>query len=117
MHIIEHEAWGTLQEVALRQASAVDFETTIREMEDLGKFRRFMRQMMRMRLHRSAYESHFGTAAERFVEACRAIVNDTSSPRLASIIKRLYEGSALESELEPNSHKAGEHQKPKENTG
>jgi hypothetical protein len=108
MHIIENSGWGTLQEVALRQATAADFETVIREMEDLDKLRRFMRQMIKMRLQRATYDAHFGTATERFVEACRAIANDAASPRLASLVRQLFDGIPLASELAPQSHAAGQ---------
>lgn len=104
MHIIEYSGWGTLQEAALRQATAADFEAAIREMEDLDKLRRFMRQMINMRIQRVTYDPHFGTATERFVEACRAIANDAASPRLACLVKRLFGGTSLASELAPQSN-------------
>ena len=100
-HIIENNGWGTLQEVTMRQATAGDFETAIREMEDLDKLRRFMRRMIEMRLQKGTYDSHFGSSTERFVEACRIIASDTTSPRLAELVKRLFEGTALASELIP----------------
>ena len=103
MYVIKHSAWGTLQEVALKQATAADFEAAIREMEDLDKLRLFMRQMINMRIQRATYDPHFGTATERFVEACRAIANDAESPRLASLVKRLFGGTSLASELTPQS--------------
>lgn len=99
MDIIENSGWGTLQEVAMRRATAADFEAAIRGMEDLDKLRRFMRRMIEMRLQRKMYDTHFGTATERFVEACRNISNDAASPRLAGLIKRLLEGTALALEL------------------
>jgi len=108
MHVIENSGWGTLQEVALRQATAADFEAAIREMQDLDKLRRFMRQMIRMRIERATYDPHFGTATERFVEACRAIANDAASPRLASLVQRLFGGTPLASELAPQSCAAGQ---------
>lgn len=106
MHVIENRGWGTLQEVALRRATAADFEAAIRGMEDLDKLRRFMRQMITMRLQRATYDPHFGTATERFVEACRAIANDAASPRLASLVQRLFGGTPLASELVPQSNAA-----------
>jgi hypothetical protein len=104
MHIIENGGWGTLQEVTMRQATAADFERAIREMEDMDKLRRFMRRMIEMRLQRANYDPHFGTATERFVEACRIIANDTASPRLAGLIQRLFCGTTLASDLAPQSH-------------
>ena len=101
MDIIQNSGWGALQEVAMKRATASDFETAIRDMEDLDMLRRFMRRMIEMRLQRETYDPHFGTATERFVEACRTIGNDPTSPRLASLINRLFAGTALAAELAP----------------
>lgn len=101
-HIIEHSGWGTLQEVAMKRATADDFESAIREMdiEDLPKF---MRRMIQMRLQRGTYDSHFGYATDRFMEACRTIASDQSpeSARLAGLMKRLFAKTSLAPELEP----------------
>ena len=99
MHIIEKSGWGTLQEVAMQRATAADFEAAIRDMADLDNLRRFMRRMIEMRLQSGASNPHFGSAPERFIEACRNIANDANSPRLAGLIKRLFESTALASEL------------------
>ncbi|WP_339666652.1 P-loop NTPase fold protein [uncultured Marinobacter sp.] len=99
LHVVEHSGWGTLQEVALSRASVADFEAAIRETEDLHRLGRFMRQMIKMRLNRATYDPHFGTATEHFVEACRSIANDSSSPRLANLIKALFKKPSMESEL------------------
>ena len=108
MHVIESSSWGTLQEVALRQATAADFEAAIREMEDLDKLRRFMRQMIKMRIERATYDPCFGTATERFVEACRAIANDAASSRLANLVQWLFDETRLASELAPQSNTDGQ---------
>ena len=101
MCIIENNGWGTLQEVTMRQATAAVFEATIRDMDDLDKLRRFMRRMIEMRLQKETYDPHFGAATSCFMEACRSIVCDKASPRLARLIKRLFEVTALASELSP----------------
>lgn len=98
MHVIENGGWGTMQEVTLKSATAADFESAIRNME-IEKLRRFMRRMIEMHLQRQNYDTHFGTATERFVEACRTIANDPDSGRLAGLIKRLFAGTALASAL------------------
>lgn len=110
MHVIERSGWGTLQEVSLGRATAADFETAIREMEDLDKMGRFMRGMIRMRIQRSTYDPHFGTATERFVEACRRIAGDARSPRLARLVQRLFDGTDLASELAADSRASGQTQ-------
>ena len=99
IYVFENDGWGTLQEIALGNATAVDIEYAIREIDDLDKLRKFMRQMIKMRTQRSTYDVHFGTATEHFVEACRKIVNDPESPRLARLIKQLFEAGSLISEL------------------
>lgn len=102
MHVIENNGWGTMQEVAMKKATAADFESAIRDM-DIDTLRRFMRRMIQMRLQKGTYDQHFGTATERFMEACRAIANDQApgSIRLAKLIRRLFEKTALASELNP----------------
>ena len=87
----------------MRQATAGEFEVAIREMEDLDNLSSFMRRMIEMRLQKETHASHFGEATERFIEACRNIANDTKSPRLAGLVKRLFEGTAIASELTPHS--------------
>lgn len=101
-HIIENSGWGTLQEVAMKRATAADFESAIRNM-DIEHLPRFMRRMSQMRLQKGTYDSHFGQATDRFMEACRAIANDQSpaSARLSKLINRLFRGTALEAELNP----------------
>lgn len=98
--IIDNSGWGTLQEMAMRRATAEDFDAAIRGM-DIDTLRRFMRRMIEMRLQRATYDAHFGTATQHFIEACRAILNDPNSLRLASLIKKLFERTALAVELTP----------------
>jgi hypothetical protein len=100
MDIIEKSGWGTLQEVAMKRATAAEFEAAIRGM-DIEKLRRFMRRMIEMRLQRATYDAHFGTATQHFMDACRAIANDANSPRLAALIRRLFAATALAPELNP----------------
>ena len=113
MHVIENNGWGTMQEVAMKNATAADFESAIRDM-DIDTLRRFMRRMIQMRLQKGTYDQHFGTATGRFMEACRAIANDQApgSIRLAKLIRRLFEKTALASELNPPEppQVAGQHQ-------
>jgi hypothetical protein len=100
-HIIEHRSWGALQEVAMKRATADDFESAIREM-DIADLPKFMHSMIEMRLQRRAYDPHFGNATGCFMEACRMIVNDQSPEfaRLAKLIRRLFAKTALAAELE-----------------
>jgi hypothetical protein len=99
MHIIKHSGWGTMQEVAMKTATVADFETTIRtlEIEDL---RAFMRRMLEMRIQRQTYDAHFGSATDRFTDACRNIVRDSKSERLGKLIQRLFDDAKIGSQME-----------------
>lgn len=99
-YIIDNSGWGTLQAVAMKRATAADFDAAIRGME-IDTLPRFMRRMIEMRLQRATYEPHFGTATQHFMDACRAISNDSNSPRLAALIKKLFARTALAAELIP----------------
>lgn len=98
MAIIDNSGWSALQEAAMKRATAAEFESAIRGM-DIDTLRRFMRRMIEMRLQRATYDAHFGTATQHFIDACRAISNDSSSPRLAALIKKLFARTALAEEL------------------
>lgn len=100
MKIIESDGWGSLQEMAMRRATAADFERIIRECQEIDKLRSFMHEMIKMRLQRSTYDPHFGSATEQFVEACRGISNDKEAPRLARLINRLFAEAGLAFETE-----------------
>ena len=84
----------------MKSASAADFESAIRNM-DINNLKRFMRRMIEMRLQRQTFDPHFGTATDRFVDACRRISNDKTCSRLAGLIERLFAGAGLAFELAP----------------
>ncbi|MET4489464.1 P-loop NTPase fold protein [Bradyrhizobium sp. LA7.1] len=102
MHIIKHSGWDTMQEVAMKSATVEDFESTIKSL-GVDDFRPFMRRMLEMRIQRQAYEAHFGSATDRFVEACRNIVNAPDAGRLGTLIKSLFDGAGIEAELAPRA--------------
>lgn len=97
-YIINNGGWGTLQEVAMKRATTADFDAAIRGM-DVTTLRIFMRQMIEMSLQRANYDKYFGTATQHFMDACIAISNDTNSPRLAELIKKLFERTTLAAEF------------------
>lgn len=98
--IIDNRGWGTLQEVVMKRATVADFDAAIRGM-DIDSLRRCMRRMIDMRLQRATFDAHFGTATQHFIDACRAISNDSNAPRLAGLIKKLFASTALAAELTP----------------
>lgn len=105
LRIIETDNWGTMQKVAMKKATAADFEALIRGMEP-EKLPGFMRRMIDMSLNQQDYEQHFGSALERFVEACGAISKDSASPRLAGLINRLFTGTAIASKFASHAQAA-----------
>ena len=99
MHIIENSGWSTLQENVLRNATTKDFENAIRGIQDPDRFRRFMIRMVQMCQQPANYQC-FGTATQRFMEACREIGNAPDSPRLAGIVRRVCGAAGLSLESE-----------------
>ena len=99
-HIAEHSGWGTRQEIAMKAATAADFEATIRSL-DVDDLRYFMRRMLEMRRQRQNYDPHFGSATELFVEACRNIANAPGPSRIGSLVKRLFDDARMSAELAP----------------
>ncbi|SPB14773.1 hypothetical protein NOV72_02005 [Caballeronia novacaledonica] len=99
-HIVKQSGWGTREELVMKTATAAEFESQIRSLSmDERAF--FMRHMLRMRIQRGNYDSHFGTATERFTEACRVIATAPNSGRLGALIRALFKNASLESELDP----------------
>jgi len=98
MYLFEHNGWGARQEMALQSASVEDFESTIRAIEP-QELRRFMRKMLDLCVHRTAYLTHFGSAMDRFAEACRKIVAGDPESRLAQLIVSLFKSFKIEHEL------------------
>lgn len=97
-YMVEHDGWGTRQEVAMKAATSAEFESTIRNL-DIDDLRLFMRRMLEMLRQRQTYDPHFGTATERFVEACRNIANAPESGRLGSLVKLLFNDARMGTEL------------------
>ncbi|KVL65421.1 hypothetical protein [Burkholderia ubonensis] len=96
--IIKQSGWGAAEEFAMKNATALDFELTIRRssMDDRAFF---LKHMIRMRNERRNYDPHFGNATERFVNACQAILSAPEPDRLARLIRRVVAGTPLGREL------------------
>lgn len=101
IRIFEKNSWGSREEIAMRGASAKDFEDTIRGIEDPDKFRSFMRKMLDFTRNKSQYEKHFGPAMDNFVEACRRISMAPETTRLPSIVRNIFTATELQALLEP----------------
>ncbi|WP_177229230.1 P-loop NTPase fold protein [Dyella sp. OK004] len=97
-HIANHHSWGTRQEVAMRGSTVHDHEMTIKSLE-VEEFKLFMSAMIDMCVNSATYIKHFGSAMDRFTEACRNICSDPNSGRLAQIIRLLFDDAKLASAL------------------
>lgn len=92
--IVKQRGWNERQELAMKAATAADFEAAIRTI-DIKDLRMFMRRMLEMTMQPGGYRETFGHATDRFVEACKNIVQDPNSDRLGKLIKSLFTTSKL----------------------
>lgn len=88
-YIVKNSGWGHRQELAMKAATVADFETVIKTI-DIKGLRLFMRRMLEMTMQSGTYQSHFGHAMDRFVEACKNIAQDPASGRLGKLIKNRF---------------------------
>jgi hypothetical protein len=99
-YVAKNSAWGHKQEVAMKSATVADFEATIKSLE-VDNLRLFLCRFVDMCVHKRTYLSHFGSAMDHFIQACRNITADPNQARLGVLIKLLFEGAKIESELNP----------------
>jgi len=100
-HIGQHGGWGSKQERVMKSASVQEFEATIMSL-DGDDLRYFMIRFLGFCSQRTSHLSHFGSAMDHFVEACRKICANPNSGRLSVLIKLLFKDAKLESELNPS---------------
>lgn len=101
--IARKSGWGQKEQVILRNAIAQDFEATMNALE-VDDLKLFLCQCVDMCVHRSTYETHFGSALDYFVEACRNICAAPNQRRLGHLIKLLFQDAKLEAALNPPAH-------------
>lgn len=98
--IAEDRPWGAREQSAMKMATARDFEATIRNAA-IPDLQLFMRKMLDLCAHKGAHLANFGSAMDNFAEACRSIVDDAASPRLAELVKSLFASAKLSCLLAP----------------
>lgn len=100
IYLATHDSWGPRQAIVLKSATTQDMQKIIKE-KSSTELRKFMLKMMDLCESKDSYEPHFGSAMDRFVEACRDIVNDPDvHGRLNEIIRRVFRNSNMEAELD-----------------
>lgn len=101
-YMVKNSGWGTRQELVMKAATAADFEAIIKTI-DIKGLKLFMHRMLEMRMQSGGYQSHFGTATERFVDACKNITQDPTLSRLTNLIKNLFSNAKLSHLLIPDT--------------
>ncbi|GEM_PF-676269 len=98
-YMVENSGWGTRQELVMKTATIDDFEATIRSAA-INDLRMFMAKMLDLCANKGANVAHFGSAMDNFSNACRRIVQDVNSPRLAKLVKLLFADTKISDQLD-----------------
>ncbi|MBN3846094.1 NTPase KAP [Paraburkholderia sp. Ac-20342] len=99
-NIIERSGWGHTETAIMTSATVQDFEVAMKTLEGDG-FKHFVCRCVDMCMHRRTYDSHFGTALDHFIEACRNICADPAQRRLSRTLRMLFEDAKLQAVLPP----------------
>lgn len=97
--VAKEQSWGKKEEAVMKTATVAQFESTIKTL-DPPDLKLFLLRFVDLCVNERAYVAHFGSAMEHFTFACRNIVSDTAHPRLARILKMVFEEANLASHLE-----------------
>lgn len=97
-NIIVKSGWGRREIAIMTSATIQDFEIAMKTLEGDG-FRSFVCQCVDMCMHRTTYDTHFGTALTNFIEACRNICADPAQRRLSRTLKMLFSEAKLSATL------------------
>ncbi len=97
--IYHHSSWGDKETGAMKNSTPTQYIDTIINLtgEDL---KIFLLKNIDMYVNKQTYLTHFGSGMDNFVEACRTIYNQDSNSRISKIIKLVFRGSNIETDLE-----------------
>ncbi len=100
--ISEHSSWGTRHKLAMRSATAADFDVLLKTLST-SDLKLLLFQMLDFVKNKSVYYNDFGAGMDQFTIACRNVVNSPEPSRLGRLIRRLFEVANLSGLLyEPN---------------
>lgn len=102
VYVAENSGWGARQEAALKSATVEEMEATIRN-SPITDMRFFLLKMLDLCIHKNSYQSHFGSAMDNFVHACRNIIADQNSGRLGKLVRSLFANSTVAGLLDPSA--------------
>lgn len=94
-HIRATRGWGSAEEHLLKSISSADYEIDIRKASG-HDLEGIFYQSMQFLTHKASYEASLGDVADRFVEACRSIVNAEPGSRLSALIRRFFKSRGKE---------------------
>ena len=104
--ISEHRSWGTRHKLAMRNATAADFDVLLRTLST-SDLKLLLYQMLDFLKNKSVYCNDFGAGIDQFTIACRNIVNSPEPCRLGRLIRILFEGDNLSAHLnKPDTNNA-----------
>lgn len=98
-YLANNSGWGYRQEAAMQSATVNDIEMIIRN-SSIENLKLFLIKMLDLYVHKQTYQQHFGGAMDNFVSACRNILADQESGRLAKLIRHLFDSSKVGKALE-----------------
>lgn len=93
-HVSEHRSWGTRHKLAMRNATAANFDVLLKTLPT-ADLKLLLYQMLDFVKNKSVYCNDFGAGMDQFNVACRNIVNAPDSGRLGKLIRILFEEANL----------------------
>ncbi|MFY2819566.1 KAP family NTPase [Achromobacter xylosoxidans] len=98
--ITEKSGWGSRETAIMTSATVKDFELALTTLEG-DSFKHFVCRCVDMCMHRTTYDTHFGTALSHFIKACQNICADPAQLRLSRTLKMLFKDARLQGALSP----------------
>jgi len=98
-HIRSNSGWGSAEEHLVKTISEADYEAEIRSAKG-SDLEGLLYQSIQFIIHKTSYEPHFGDVAERFITACKKIVESEPDSRLTKIIQRFFKARGQEAQLQ-----------------
>lgn len=99
LDLAKGNGWDPSVETILRTATVEDFMHTILSIHG-EELRVFLYKNLDILAHRETYSSHFGSAPENFLEACKRIRDERAGTRWASLIENVYSDAKLDAQLD-----------------
>ncbi|GHD68288.1 NTPase KAP [Jeongeupia chitinilytica] len=96
--ISEDQGWGPRETTFMKSVTPADYEAAIAQTTG-ADLKLILLQSMELLTNRGMYAPHFGGAPQSFLDASRTIVQRDPDSRLSKLIRSLFHGRKMESEL------------------